>query len=84
MYYKQNENIDVCKFIDEDIKEIHNLLKCDCNLFWNEWKLFPSKSQLWYLALSIPKQTDFESMNEVKLLYVLSFLLLYDFILFFW
>ena len=32
MYYKQNENIDENRFIDGDIKEIHDLLKNECNI----------------------------------------------------
>ena len=32
MYYKQKENIDESRFIDGDIKDIHDLLKSDCNI----------------------------------------------------
>ena len=32
MYYKQNENTDERRFIDGDIKGIHDLLKSDCNI----------------------------------------------------
>ena len=32
MYYKENENIDESRFIGGDIKDIHDLLKSDCNI----------------------------------------------------
>ena len=32
IFYKENENIDQRRFIGEDIKDIHDLLKCDCNI----------------------------------------------------
>ena len=32
MCYKQNKNIDESRLIDEDIKDIHDLLKSDCNI----------------------------------------------------
>ena len=58
MYYKQNENIDENMFIDGDIKDIHDLLKSDCNII-NEYLIQ-------YYAFNAAKKYKYFDTNLIR------------------
>ena len=58
MYYKQNGKTDESRFIDGDIKEIHYLLKSDCNII-NEYLIQ-------YYAFNVEKMYKYFNPNLIR------------------
>ena len=58
MYYKQNENIDENRFIDGDIKEIHDLLKNECNII--------NEHLIQYYAFNVKKEYMYYTPNSIR------------------
>ena len=56
IYYKQNENIDESRFIDGDIKTIHDLLKGNCNIingYLIQYYVFNAEKMYKYFNLNL-------------------------------
>ena len=58
MYYKQNQNIDESRFIDGDIKKIHDLLKSDCNII--------NEHLIKYYACNVQKMYKYFNPNLIR------------------